>query len=154
MIFLKRSNRGATWIVYALAAGFYASVALTAAAQTPDVKYIGKDSVQVIAGPHFRASAAMREAWGENYRREWTTPITVPVLDLGTFRGGLTPTKEGGGMHAPNLRLVACSRGYVRSAFPDRSGGSRTPSASPASVAWTWGSTRSTIGSIGRSPMR
>jgi len=104
---LKRTNRGATWIVYALTAGFYASVGLTAAAQNPDVKYIGKDSVQVIAGPGFRASAAMREAWGENYRREWTTPITVPVLDLGTFRGGLTPTKEGGGMQAPNLRLVA-----------------------------------------------
>jgi hypothetical protein len=95
---LTRSNRGTTWIVCALTTGFSISVGHIAAAQNPDVKYIGKDSVQVIAGPQFRASAAMREAWGENYRREWTTPITVPVLDLATFRGGLTPTKEGGGM--------------------------------------------------------
>ncbi|MFL5509037.1 MAG: hypothetical protein ACJ79J_05520 [Gemmatimonadaceae bacterium] len=71
------------------------------------MRYIGRDTVEVIPGPNFRASAAMREAWGENYRREWTTPIRVPVMDLGTFRGGLTPTKEGGGMQAPNLRLVA-----------------------------------------------
>ena len=42
-----------------------------------------------------------------NYRDEWTTPITVPVLNLATLHGGLTPTKEGGGFQAPNLRMVA-----------------------------------------------
>jgi hypothetical protein len=106
-LFLTRHNRATAWIAYTFAAGFYLAIGVSAAAQNPGVKYIGRDSIQVIAGPSFRASAAMREAWGENYRREWTTPITVPVLDIGTFRGGLTPTKEGGGMQAPNLRLVA-----------------------------------------------
>jgi len=94
-------------IVLALTAVLSMSTGRSAAAQNSIAKYIGKDTVEIVANPKFRVSAAMREAWGENYRREWTTPIRVPVLHLETFRGGLTPTKEGGGMQAKNLRLVA-----------------------------------------------
>src|SRR5256885_12700414 len=76
-------------------------------AQTPVIRRIGNDSVVVIAGEIYRAGSLHRKLLGDNYRDEWTTPITVPVLNLKTFHGGLTPTKEGGGMQAKNLRLVA-----------------------------------------------
>ncbi|HEV7387666.1 MAG TPA: hypothetical protein VGN73_03555, partial [Gemmatimonadaceae bacterium] len=104
---MNRPNRGTVEIVLALTAALSMSTALTAAAQNPNVKYVGNDTVEVVPNPRFRVSAAMREAWGENYRREWTTPIRVPVLNLRTFHGGLTPTKEGGGVQAKNLRFVA-----------------------------------------------
>src|SRR5256714_4775623 len=88
------------------------AAALTAAtirvgAQTPVVRRFGNDSVVVIAGEIYRAGSLHRKLLGNNYREEWTTPITVPVLNLKTFHGGLTPTKEGGGFQAPNLRFVA-----------------------------------------------
>lgn len=78
-----------------------------ASGQTPVIRRIGSDSVLVIAGEVYRAGSLHRKLLGDNYRDEWTTPITVPVLDLKTFRGGLHPTKEGGGFQAPNLRFVA-----------------------------------------------
>jgi len=42
---------------------------------------------------------------GSNYRKEWNTPITVPVLNLSTEQGGLTPVKKGGGKQTKSLRL-------------------------------------------------
>ena len=78
-----------------------------AGAQTTVVRRIGTDSVLVVPGEIYRAGSLHRALLGENYREEWTTPITVPVLDLKTVHGGLKPTKTGGGMQAKNLRLVA-----------------------------------------------
>ncbi len=42
---------------------------------------------------------------GKNYRQEWTTPVTVPVLDIGKELGGLTPIRQGGGKQTKSLRL-------------------------------------------------
>lgn len=78
-----------------------------AGAQTPIIRRIGSDSVLVIAAEEYRAGSLHRSILGDNYRDEWTAPITVPVLNLATFHGGLRPTKEGGGFQAPNLRFVA-----------------------------------------------
>ena len=41
----------------------------------------------------------------ENYRDEWTTPVKVKVFDIGKVKGGLKPTKKGGGMQTKSLRL-------------------------------------------------
>ncbi|MFZ9387537.1 MAG: ShlB/FhaC/HecB family hemolysin secretion/activation protein [Chitinophagaceae bacterium] len=56
-----------------------------------------------------------RQSWmGKNYRTEWNTPITVPVLNLSTEYGGLTPVKRGGGKQTKSLRLQASNgRDYV-----------------------------------------
>ncbi len=43
---------------------------------------------------------------GANYRTEWNKPITVPVLNLATEAGGLTPVKKGGGKQTKSLRLT------------------------------------------------
>jgi hypothetical protein len=46
---------------------------------------------------------------GSNYRDLWATPITVPVLDLHTFAGGLRPTKTGGSTQTRSLRFKAAT---------------------------------------------
>jgi len=42
---------------------------------------------------------------GSHYRKEWTTPIKMPLLDLDTDEGGLTPYKTGGGKQTKSLKL-------------------------------------------------
>ena len=42
---------------------------------------------------HFSTSGGKKFWMGANYRTEWNTPVTVPVLSL----KGLTPIKKGGG---------------------------------------------------------
>ena len=48
-------------------------------------------SVEVAAGPEYAAGPLKRWLFGSDYRRAWLTPIRVPVLDLATCAGGLTP---------------------------------------------------------------
>ena len=64
-----------------------------------------RDSVTTVLGPDYDAGAIHRLFFGSRYRRIWTTPVRVPVLDLSTFAGGLTPTGRGGGMQTASLRL-------------------------------------------------
>lgn len=63
------------------------------------------DSVVVVANPNIKVDGLRNFFIGKNYRREWTTPVTVPVLNLGTEAGGLTPEKQGGGKQTKSLRL-------------------------------------------------
>lgn len=59
----------------------------------------------VAAGPEYKASAFHQWLWGKNYRREWTTPVQVPIVRLDTMKGGLVPEKEGGGHQTKSLHL-------------------------------------------------
>jgi hypothetical protein len=63
----------------------------------------------VPASTHYRAGRFRTWLQGANYRREWQQPIAVPVLDLATAHGGLTPLKRGGGFQTQSLRLRAAS---------------------------------------------
>jgi hypothetical protein len=59
----------------------------------------------VIAGPHGR-SHLHETFFGKHYRREWVTPVTVPVFMLDTLeRHGLKPYQRGGGRQSMSLRL-------------------------------------------------
>ena len=80
---------------------------LSARSQAAATESVGKDSVVVEAGSMFRAGNLKRRLWGDNYRDVWTTRVKVPVLDLRSFKGGLTPTKTGGGKQGKSLRFVA-----------------------------------------------
>ena len=62
---------------------------------------------RVVAGPRYKAGPLHRLFLGPTYRKLWTTPIEVEVLDLATFAGGLKPTKKGGGMQTKSLRFEA-----------------------------------------------
>lgn len=44
--------------------------------------------------------------WGKHYRTIYGTDVTVPVGDLTTIHGGLTPTISGGGNQSMSLRLL------------------------------------------------
>ncbi len=83
--------------------------ALPAAAQSPapapDPFAGGAAEAVVVAGPQYQASGLRRWLMGERYRELWTTPVRVPVLDLRTFAGGLTPVRRGGNVQTMALRL-------------------------------------------------
>ncbi len=64
------------------------------------------DSVTLAAAEVFAASGAQRFLYGDMYRDAWATPVTVPVLRLDTFRGGLRPVKKGGGFQTLSLDVI------------------------------------------------
>jgi len=64
-----------------------------------------RDSLRVVPGPDYTAGGFHRFFWGDHYRDAWTTEIRVPVLDLQTFAGGLTPISAGGGFQTKSLWL-------------------------------------------------
>jgi hypothetical protein len=63
--------------------------------------------VKVVAGPGYKAGPLHRFFLGSDYRRTWTTPVTVEVLDLGSYAGGLKPEKQGGGKQTISLGFEA-----------------------------------------------
>jgi len=65
----------------------------------------GGDTVTVAAGTHYSAGGIRRWLFGSEYRALWITPVRVPVLDLRTTAGGLTPTTAGGGQQTLSLRF-------------------------------------------------
>jgi hypothetical protein len=68
----------------------------------------------VIAGKQYEANAWKKFLWGTDYREEWATPIQVPVLNLDTIFGGLTPIELGGGRQTKSLHMKdAAGRRYV-----------------------------------------
>ena len=54
---------------------------------------------------NYKASAMKRIFFGDHYRKEWATPVEIPILDMQSFAGGLTPVKVGGGLQTKSLRL-------------------------------------------------
>ncbi|MGB3617533.1 MAG: hypothetical protein WBA12_05395, partial [Catalinimonas sp.] len=71
-----------------------------------DAAALVDSSVTMAASGQYRGGALRRFFLGENYRRTWRTPITVPTFDIGTAAGGLTVGKKGGGQQTRSLRLV------------------------------------------------
>ncbi|HUS03197.1 MAG TPA: hypothetical protein VMY77_15770, partial [Chitinophagaceae bacterium] len=58
------------------------------------------------AGAEYQRSAFYQSLWGKNYRREWTTPVTFPVTNFDTLRGGIVKFKVGGGHQSKSLHLT------------------------------------------------
>jgi hypothetical protein len=75
------------------------------AAQQPDTAT--REHVLKAAGPRYEASGLHRLLFGREYRSLWSTPTSVPVLDLRTFAGGLKPISKGGGQQTKSLLLTA-----------------------------------------------
>ncbi|MDT0631281.1 BamA/TamA family outer membrane protein [Rubrivirga litoralis] len=55
--------------------------------------------------PRFSDGAVARTLFGDRYRDAWHTRVEVPVVDMGTEAGGLTPIKRSGGNQTTGLRL-------------------------------------------------
>ncbi len=60
----------------------------------------------VVAGAQYARGALWRALFGNHYRDLWTKAITVPLLDLATYAGGLTPEKEGGHGQTKTLHFL------------------------------------------------
>ena len=60
----------------------------------------------VAVSNEFQPVAGLKKLFmGQNYRREWSQPVNMKVLDLEKEKGGLTITGLGGGKHTKSLRL-------------------------------------------------
>lgn len=63
-------------------------------------------TVTEAVNPNYAAGPIKEFFLGKHHRDDWTTPVTAPVLDLGTEDGGLTIGKRGGGQQTISLRLT------------------------------------------------
>ncbi len=74
----------------------------------------GTTTMLVAAGAQYRGDPFRDFLLGGRYRRLWTQPISVPVLDLRRFDGGVRPTIEGGGRQTRTLHFTsAAGRHFV-----------------------------------------
>ncbi|QDA60541.1 metallophosphoesterase [Hymenobacter jejuensis] len=63
-------------------------------------------TVTVAVNPEYNEHGKFhRFLFGEHYRKEWSTPVTFPVLDMATEKGGLMPYKVGGGKQTASLKV-------------------------------------------------
>ncbi|HKC37723.1 MAG TPA: hypothetical protein VKB95_16720, partial [Chitinophagaceae bacterium] len=65
------------------------------------------DSISMAFSTKYKASSSKEFFWGKHYRKEWGTIVSFPVLDMKTYKGGLTPDKLGGGHQSKSLRVIA-----------------------------------------------
>ena len=94
------------WSVAFLAVALFFTVTIDARAQEGPPKAgskihrspppPGAKTHTAIPGDRFRAGGFKRWLWGGDYRDLWTTPLEIPVLDLDSVGGGLTPLRTGG----------------------------------------------------------
>ena len=65
------------------------------------------DSITIPASTKYVNPTLLRKIFiGTNYRREWTTPVTIPVFRLKKERGGFSIVDSGGGRQTNTLRLI------------------------------------------------
>ena len=84
-----------------------ATTARPAGVAAQDTSSAGQGHVVQAPGPQYDASGLTRFFLGSEYRSLWTTPISVPVLNLRTYAGGLRPVSKGGGKQTKSLLLEA-----------------------------------------------
>src|ERR671923_1722376 len=87
----------------ALALVVAAGARVSAADEPPRIA--ANRTVTVVPGAHYQAGWFHELFLGAHWRDVWNTPIEVPVLDLDTFDGGLTPDRKGGGNETFSLRF-------------------------------------------------
>jgi len=63
--------------------------------------------VTAAADSSFLKSPTHEFFFGRGYREAWAAPVDVPVLDVGTDYGGLTPVEQGGGLQSTSIRFAA-----------------------------------------------
>lgn len=81
----------------------------------------------IIAGKQYDRKQSYQKLWGTHYRKEWTTPVKIKIVNLDTLAGGLTPYQSGGGRQTKTLRLRdAQGREYVLRSI-DKSFGKALP---------------------------
>ncbi len=97
---------GCSWL---RAGGVAALLSLTGGAAWGQAEGAAPAGAVVVApiGDRYAAGWLRRLLLGGDYRDLWATPVSIPVLDLASFGGGLTPVSRGGGQQTQSLRLRA-----------------------------------------------
>ena len=70
-----------------------------------DIDFRKFDSIKVAANTLYNASELKKIIQGEQYRKAWSAPVTVPIIYIDTLKGGLKILKEGGGKQTHSLKL-------------------------------------------------
>jgi hypothetical protein len=84
----------------------FSRLPLKAADTVRHVEYAFKDSVVISASDKYKVFSGFKNAFlGSNYRKEWSTPITLKVFNIRKEKGGLTIMSLGGGKQTKSLRL-------------------------------------------------
>ena len=91
------------WVVLAAVVGPARGGLAAQTTETPPL--VPGQFVSVTPEGDYRTHVVHEFFLGKNHREEWSTPITVEVLDLAAFAGGLTPVRRGGGLQTRSLRL-------------------------------------------------
>jgi hypothetical protein len=89
-------------------AAIVAAFDVVVAAGTPEPAS-QSETVAVVPGARYQAGWVRRLLLGGQWRGAWNTKIDVPVLDLVTFDGGLTPDRQGGGNETFNLHFKSAN---------------------------------------------
>jgi Omp85 superfamily domain/Calcineurin-like phosphoesterase len=77
----------------------------TRVVNVPNIKY--KDTFSISASEKYQPVSGFRKyILGQNYRKEWSTPVNMKVFKINEERGGFTPTGLGGGKQTKTLRLI------------------------------------------------
>ncbi|MDN5203902.1 BamA/TamA family outer membrane protein [Fulvivirgaceae bacterium BMA10] len=71
----------------------------------PDGIDFSDSTVTMAASQRYKATKGKQTWLGENYRKEWSQEIQIPVFDIGKEKGGLKILQRGGGMQTKSLRL-------------------------------------------------
>jgi hypothetical protein len=69
------------------------------------ISFEGKDTIFPASELYHIRSKFHISMFGENYRKEWASPMKVPIFDIATEKGGLKILQRGGGHQTISLRL-------------------------------------------------
>ncbi len=73
---------------------------------TSKVEFVYKDYVKSAASVQYKkANGVQRLFNGNNYRKEWSTPVNLKVFNVNKEKGGFTIEGVGGGKQTRSLQL-------------------------------------------------
>ncbi|MBA2249916.1 MAG: metallophosphoesterase [Chitinophagaceae bacterium] len=73
---------------------------------TREVEYAFKDSAVISASDKYKNPSKFKKFFlGENYRKEWSTPVSMKVFNIRKEQGGFKIISLGGGKQTKSLRL-------------------------------------------------
>jgi len=85
----------------------FSKVPVPEAKITREVDYKFKDSVVVSASERYKPVSGLQKFFlGDNYRKQWNTPITMREFNLRKEKGGFTIKSLGGGKQTKSLLLI------------------------------------------------
>lgn len=63
-------------------------------------------TIKISASSKYVKSKLYKKLWGEHYREAWHIPVSAPVVNLDTLKGGLTVYELGGSRQTKSLKAI------------------------------------------------